>query len=81
MINTAAISVLSVFMFGLLECNGNKTTLIIGQLASAEKTAKDAKLGIDLAYDVAKNSSNFTNFLEKYEIVVDRTVPPTYVSL
>ena len=79
MINTAAISVLSVFMFGLLGCNGNKTTLLIGQLASVETTAKDAKLGIDLAYDVAKNSSTFTNFLEKYEI--DRTLFRTYVSL
>ena len=68
MINTAAISVLSVFMFGLLECHGNKTTLIIGLLDSAKTTAKETALGIDLAYDVAKNSSNFKDFFEKYEI-------------
>ena len=69
MINTAAISVLSVFMFGLLECNGNKTTLVIGRLESEKAIAKDAKLGIDLAYDVAKNTTEFNDFLEKYEIV------------
>ena len=79
MINTAAISVLSVFMFGLLGCNGNKTTLVIGHLGSVKAIAEDAKLGIDLAYDVAKNTTEFNDFLEKYEIVFKYLT--TFVSL
>ncbi|CAH3045569.1 unnamed protein product, partial [Porites lobata] len=67
MSSTAVISFLGiVLVFGSLKCNANKTDLYILQMvASFDKIPCK---GMTLAYDVAKNSSSFKSFFEKYEI-------------
>ena len=79
MINTAAIFVLVVFMFGLSGCNVNKTIILIGKLDSNLTTKELTGLGVDLAYEVAKNSSMFKDFFKNYEITFKPLV--TNVSL
>jgi len=72
MSHTAAISVLViVLMFKSSECNINKTKLLIGQLES-KSSEKETTLGIKLAYNVSKNSTELKDFLEKYEIEFER---------
>ncbi|XP_058959571.2 gamma-aminobutyric acid type B receptor subunit 2-like [Pocillopora verrucosa] len=51
-----------------LECDANKTELIIGSLEISEDKDKGVQLGITTAIHVAKNSSSLKDFLEKYEI-------------
>ena len=67
MSSTAVISFFGiVLVFGSLKCNANKTDLYILQMvASFDKIPCK---GMTLAYDVAKNSSSFKSFFEKYEI-------------
>ena len=67
MSSTAVISFFGiVLMFGSLKCNANKTDLnILQMVASFDKIPFK---GMTLAYDVAKNSSSFKSFFEKYEI-------------
>ena len=65
--STAVISFFGiVLVFGSLKCNANKTDLYILQMV--ESLDKIPCKGMTLAYDVAKNSSSFKWFFEKYEI-------------
>ena len=70
MSSTAVISFLGiVLVFGSLKCNANKTDLYILQMvASPFFNDMIPCEGMTLAYDVAKNSSSFKSFFEKYEI-------------
>ena len=72
MSSTAVISFFGiVLVFGSLKCNANKTDLYILQMvASFDKIPCK---GMTLAYDVAKNSSSFRSFFEKYEIKMNCT--------
>ena len=66
MSSTAVISFLGiVLVFGSLKCNANKTDLYILQMVQSDATVCR---GMELAYNVAKNSSSFKSFFEKYEI-------------
>ena len=66
MSSTAVISFLGiVLVFGSLKCNANKTDLYILQMVQSDTTVCR---GMKLAYNVAKNSSSFKSFFEKYEI-------------
>ena len=56
-----------VLVFGSLKCNANKTDLYILQMVAGFDNMIPCK-GMTLAYDVAKNSSSFKSFFEKYEI-------------
>ena len=80
MSSTAVISFLGiVLVFGSLKCNANKTDLYILQMVLSPlfKDMIPCK-GMTLAYDVAKNSSSFKSFFEKYEIKMN--CPSTLVS-
>ena len=70
MSSTAVISFFGiVLVFGSLKCNANKTDLYILQMvASPGFNDMIPCKGMTLAYDVAKNSSSFKSFFEKYEI-------------
>ena len=70
MSSTAVISFLGiVLVFGSLKCNANKTDLYILQMvASPSFNDMIPCKGMTFAYDVAKNSSSFKSFFEKYEI-------------
>ena len=72
MSSTAVISFFGiVLVFGSLMCDANKTDLYILQMvASLDKIPCK---GMTLAYDVAKNSSSFKSFFEKYEIKMNCT--------
>ena len=80
MSSTAVISFLGiVLVFGSLKCNANKTDLYILQMvASPFFNDMIPCEGMTLAYDVAKNSSSFKSFFEKYEIKMK--CPATWVS-
>ena len=69
--STAAISTLVILVvIGSLKCNANKTELIVAVLET--RTAdKATSIGINLAIEAAKNSSDLRAFLDHYEIVVD----------
>ena len=75
MSSTAVISFLGiVLVFGSLKCNANKTDLYILQMvASPFFNDMIPCEGMTLAYDVAKNSSSFKSFFEKYEIKMNCT--------
>ena len=49
----------------------NKTKLFIPILEEKKRPRAFTELGIQLAIDVAKNSSYFKDFLDKYEIVAE----------
>ena len=67
MSSTAVISFFGiVLVFGSLKCNANKTDLYILQMVASFDMIPCK--GMTLAYDVAKNSSSFKSFFEKYEI-------------
>ena len=70
MSSTAVISFLGiVLVFGSLKCNANKTDLYILQMvATPSFNGMIPCEGMTFAYDVAKNSSSFKSFFEKYEI-------------
>ena len=71
MSSTAVISFLGiVLVFGSLKCNAYKTDLSILQMVRSDMTVCR---GMKLAYNVAKNSSSFKSFFEKYEIKADCT--------
>ena len=68
---TAAISILFILVVSRsLKCTANKTDLVIATLEIKQKY-KGPTIGIDLAIEVAKNSSDLKAFLEKYEITID----------
>ena len=75
MSSTAVISFLGiVLVFGSLKCNANKTDLYILQMvASPSFNDMIPCKGMTLAYDVAKESSSFKSFFEKYEIKMNCT--------
>ena len=78
MSSTAVISFLGiVLVFGSLKCNANKTDLYILQMVAGFDNMIPCK-GMTLAHDVAKNSSSFKSFFEKYEIKMK--CPATWVS-
>ena len=69
--SVVAVSILAiVVVIGSLKSNGKKTELVIAVL---EKRLEDkaTTVGIDLAIEAAKNSSDFKVFFDKYEIVID----------
>jgi len=69
--STAVISALViVVVIGLLKCNANKTKIIIPVL-ERRLTNKATSVGINLAIEAAKNSSDLKAFFDKYEIVID----------
>ena len=73
MSSTAVISFLGiVLVFGSLKCNANKTDLYILQMVASFDMMPCN--GMELAYDVAKNSSSFRSFFEKYEIKMNCTL-------
>ena len=66
MASTATISALViVVVIGSLKCNADKTKLIVAVRFSNRVTS----VGIDLAIEAAKNSSDLKDFFNKYEIV------------
>ena len=69
--STAAICALVVVVvIASLKCNANKTELIIAVLERRESNTATS-VGIDLAIEAAKNSSDLKAFFDKYEIVID----------
>lgn len=69
--STAAISTLVILVvIGSLKCNANKTELIVAVLQNREGD-QATSIGINLAIEAAKNSSDLKAFLDHYEIVVD----------
>ena len=86
--NTAAVCALViVVVIGSLKCNANKTELIIAVLERRSGNTATS-VGIDLAIEAAKNSSDLKAFFEKYEIVIDgpyytkvRFVKETFLNL
>jgi len=59
-----------VVVIGSLKCNANKTKLIVSVL-ERRSTNKATSVGINLAIEAAKNSSDLKAFFDKYEIVID----------
>ena len=80
MSSTAVISFFGiVLVFGSVKCNANKTDLYILQMvASPFINGMIPCKGMTFAHDVAKNSSSFNSFFEKYEIKMK--CPFTWVS-
>ena len=77
--STAAISVFAVIVaIGPLKCNANKTKLIV-TLLKIRSEDKATSVGIDLAIEAAKNSSDLKAFFDKYELVIDANIPGTRV--
>ena len=77
--STAAISVLAVIVaIGPIKCSANKTKLIVTVLKIRSED-KAAPVGIDLAIEAAKNSSDLKAFFDKYELVIDDNIPGTKV--
>ena len=71
MASTATISALViVVVIGSLKCNGDKTKLIVAVL-DKRFSNRATSVGIDLAIEAAKNSSDLKAFFNKYEIVID----------
>ena len=70
---TAAISILFILVVvsRSLKCTANKTDLVIATLEIKQKY-KGPTIGIDLAIEIAKNSSDLKAFLDKYEITINR---------
>ena len=69
--SVVAISILViVVVIGSLKCNANKTKLIVSVL-ERRSTNKATSVGINLAIEAAKNSSDLKAFFDKYEIVID----------
>jgi len=69
--SVVAISILViVLVIGSLKCNASKTKLIIAVL-DKRSSKKATSVGIDLAIEAAKNSSDLKAFFDKYEIVID----------
>ena len=69
--SVAAVSILViVVVIGSLKCNANKTDLIVTALEVQPKD-KATTVGMRLAIEAAKNSSDFKPFFDKYEIVID----------
>jgi len=71
--STAAISALViVVVIGTLKCNAHKTrTKLIVAVLERRPRHKATSVGIDLALEAAKNSSDLKGFFDKYEIVMD----------
>ena len=69
---SAALSILVILVVSTsLKCNAaNKMKLLISSLTKKSKN-NTTTMGIDLAIEVAKNSSDLKDFLGKYEIKVD----------
>ncbi|KAL9978487.1 hypothetical protein ACROYT_G016009 [Oculina patagonica] len=68
---TAAISILVILVVSRsLKCNANKTELVITALERRHSN-KATSIGMNLAIEVAKNSSNLKAFLDEYEIMMD----------
>ena len=77
--STAAISVLAVIVaIGPIKCSANKTKLIVTVLKIRSED-KATPVGIDLAIEAAKNSSDLKAFFEKYELVIDDNIPGSKV--
>ena len=71
MATTATISALViVVVIGSLKCNADKTKLIVAVL-DRRSSNKATSVGIDLAIEAAKNSTDWKAFFNKYEIVID----------
>ncbi|XP_078368681.1 gamma-aminobutyric acid type B receptor subunit 1-like [Oculina patagonica] len=69
--STAAISILVILVVSRsLKCNANKTELVISAL-ERRQTNKATSIGVNLAIDVAKNSSDLKAFFDKYNISID----------
>ena len=69
---SAAISILFILVVSWsLKCSANKTDLVIATLERKSKY-KGPTIGINLAKEVAKNSSDLKAFLDKYEITIQR---------
>ena len=69
--SAVAISALAIILVtGSLKCNANKTELIVTVL-ERRSTNKGTSVGINLAIEAAKNSSDLRAFFDKYEIVID----------
>ena len=68
---TVAISALAIIVaIGSLKCNASKTELIVTVL-EVQTEDKAVTVGINLAIEAAKNSSDLNAFFDKYEIVID----------
>ena len=66
--SVVAVSILViVVVIGSLKCNADKTELVIAVLEIRPKD-KATTVGIKLAKEAAKNSSDFKAFFDKYEI-------------
>ena len=69
--STAAICALVIaVVIGSLNCNAGKTELIL-TLLERRSWNKATSIGINLAIQAAKNSSDLKAFFDKYEIVID----------
>lgn len=70
--STVVISIFfSLLVIVSLKCNAaNKTELFIGVLNRNPRIDRQSDLGLQLAIDVAKNHSDFKDFLDKYEIKI-----------
>ena len=77
--STAVVSFLAIILvIESLKCNATKTKLIITMLKIRTED-KAASVGIDLAIEAAKNSSDLKAFFDKYELVIDDNIPGTKV--
>ncbi len=71
MYSTAAIFMLVILVVSRsLKCNANKTELVITALDESPSN-KATSIGMNLAIEVAKNSSDLKGFLDEYEIMMD----------
>ena len=69
--SAVAVSILVIaVVIGSLKCNDNKTELVIAVLKIRPEN-NATTVGIDLAIEAAKNSSDFKTFFDKYEVVID----------
>jgi len=67
---TTITALVIVLVIGSLKCNADKTKLIVAVL-ERRRSDKATSVGIDLATEAAKNSSDLKAFFNKYEIVID----------
>ena len=76
----AIITLVGVVVIGSLKCNANKTELIVSLL---ERRSKDnaTSIGVKLAIEAAKNSSDLIDFFDRYEIIIDGPAPFYYTKV
>jgi len=76
----AIFTLVIVVVIGSLKCNANKAELIVSSL---ERRSKDiaTSIGVNLAIEAAKNSSDLIDFFDRYEIILDGPSPFYYTKV